>query len=639
MILRCVLLTSLSLWGCSLSNDDLGPDVVVTVQPGTDAIVRVPGQPPESGQARDSQDTLESIALDATKVLNENCASCHDEKVRSGNFGSIGNLEEMISSKRYIVPGSAENSEVYKRILTNMPPGKRLDPKSAEVVKKWIDGIKVEKSQELSESEIYKMIATDLKREEHATPAGRAGLRYFTFHVPRNQNLTASSLATYRLGFLKVLNSLSQSPEIIKPRLVDTEQTVYAVKLGDLGISATEFDAVISEHYPFCKGSNFLVNDQVNSDNAKRLGAPCYLIRADWFTATAPLPSIYARLLKHPQSRQGLEERLGFNLNENLASRQIMRSGFKNSGVSSYNRLIERHAQINGRPYWISYDFGTLESKGNLFLNPFGPRELVSQDDSAANQDGLSEKIFEHDGGEVIYQLPNGMLAYYLAKSNGESIDKGPTQIVKQDGAPSQFVSAIVNGISCMNCHSAGLINKDDEVKTDLFALSEQELLELSDREKDILSEIHPDVPVMRAQIEADNTSYFRALEQLGIDRTRPDPVNESFRIYNRNLTKDDIIHEIGIETNLFQQILTTQLFQLVWGSVFRRELYLSREEFQSGLTLLQSLPVFSDIVVPPSRGDYVVGPLCMSKDPLLMNECFLNAEGILKDLRERVSL
>ena len=38
---------------------------------------------------------------------------------------------------------------------------------------------------------------------------------------------------------------------------------------------------------------------------------------------------------------------------------------------------------------------------------------------------------FEHDGGESIFSLPNGFQAYYLNTADGKTLDKGPTNIVR----------------------------------------------------------------------------------------------------------------------------------------------------------------------------------------------------------------
>ena len=125
----------------------------------------------------------------------------------------------------------------------------------------------------------------------------------------------------------------------------------------------------------------------------------------------------------------------------------MARAAFNASGVSRNNRLIERHESTNGA-YWRSYDFGGNADRKNVFAHPLGPGD---------GQDG-----FEHDGGETIFALPNGLQGYMLIDARGARIDKGPMEIVRDN---KQADGAVVNGISCMSCHNRGLIEKADQLR------------------------------------------------------------------------------------------------------------------------------------------------------------------------------
>ena len=68
------------------------------------------------------------------------------------------------------------------------------------------------------------------------------------------------------------------------------------------------------------------------------------------------------------------------------------------SGVSGQNRMVERHDAQFGA-YWKSYDFKPNNTKSDLAQFPLGP----------VFKDHPFEKLaFEHDGGELIFNLPNG---------------------------------------------------------------------------------------------------------------------------------------------------------------------------------------------------------------------------------------
>jgi serine/threonine-protein kinase len=120
--------------------------------------------------------------------------------------------------------------------------------------------------------------------------------------------------------------------------------------------------------------------------------------------------------------------------------------------------LIERHVSQNGY-YWKSYDFLDTDDpkngKSNIIRFPLGP-------EFPANP--FPELAFTHDGGEVIFSLPNGMQGYMLVDSKGKRINAGPPDLVfdfnQVSGTP-----LIVNGLSCINCHSEGMIQPPrDEV-------------------------------------------------------------------------------------------------------------------------------------------------------------------------------
>ena len=65
---------------------------------------------------------------------------------------------------------------------------------------------------------------------------------------------------------------------------------------------------------------------------------------------------------------------------------------------------------------------------------------------------------FEHAGGEIIYNLPNGLQAYVLVDDKGKRINEAPIEVVS-DRSPSRKTShsQISNGLSCIACHDNGM--------------------------------------------------------------------------------------------------------------------------------------------------------------------------------------
>ena len=166
-------------------------------------------------------------------------------------------------------------------------------------------------------------------------------------------------------------------------------------------------------------------------------------IHVDWFLATASLPPLYHDILNLPETDRELEERLEVNVVENLRNapgKRVWRAGFSDSGVSNHNRVVERHISRYGA-YWKSYDFAGSVGTQNIFTHPLS---------------------FTHDGGEVIFNLPNGLQAYYLSDAGGRRLDEAPINIVRNPAASDPTVR---NGLSCIGCHTEGMRDFEDQVR------------------------------------------------------------------------------------------------------------------------------------------------------------------------------
>ena len=213
---------------------------------------------------------------------------------------------------------------------------------------------------------------------------------------------------------------------------------MYRIDLRDLKWTSDSWRTIL-ESYPY----GLLQNSK--DAIALRAETQCQIpvVRADWFISTASRPPLYHVLAQIPNTDKKLESLLQVNVQRNLKEDRVIRAGFTRSGVSQHNRLIERHESIFGA-YWKSYDFAGSTGRKNLFDFPLGPGDTAVD--------------FDHDGGEIIFQLPNGMLAYMLTDEKGNRIDKGPTSIVSD---PRQRDRAVVNGVSCMSCHYGGFIQKN----------------------------------------------------------------------------------------------------------------------------------------------------------------------------------
>ena len=262
-------------------------------------------------------------------------------------------------------------------------------------------------------------------------------------------------------------------------------------------------------------------------------------VRADWFIANASRPPLYHALLDIPEKLHDLEERLDVDPAADFHRNKLARAGFATSGVSSQNQLVDRHSASYGA-YWKSYDFKQNEGKGNLFRFPLGP---------VFDGNPYSRQAFEHAGGEIIFNLPNGLQGYVLVDARDQRIDVGPIEVVG-DALKTAGTSAIVPGLSCMACHAQGIVPFKDTIR-------EGQGLSGAPREK--VEMLYPEQAAMDRLIARDQDRYLKALEEAtgaflkqGEDREKsmrdfPEAVGAMARAYLKDLGPEDMAAEFGV--------------------------------------------------------------------------------------------
>jgi mono/diheme cytochrome c family protein len=180
-----------------------------------------------------------SLAGQAREILEGSCASCHGQK-SSGGLTNITNLEILVASG-LIVPGSPEESLLYRRMLSNMPPPPAtLVPKNqSDIIAEWIRSGAPTGSEAQNKNrkplELEKDIVNLIKNDFNALgPAEQAQARYFTSWPIWNLNISEEVIKDLDQGLAKFVNSLSSSSRLVMPKPLNAERSVFRVFLSDI---------------------------------------------------------------------------------------------------------------------------------------------------------------------------------------------------------------------------------------------------------------------------------------------------------------------------------------------------------------------------------------------------------------------
>ena len=396
----------------------------------------------------------QQIAQDAYAIFEQSCFICHGP---AGSFKESLLIDHnTLIQNGTVIPGNPNASELYNRLVTTdtakrMPLNQpQLSAQAINTIRNWIlagapdwTATSTTDGDFISPGEMLNTIETHLMS---LAPFDRAFARYFTMTHLYNAGETAGVLEGYRNGLSKLVNSLSWGIEVINPQPIDPQQTIFYIDLRhyewDVNDGWTQIEGVYPYHIAFDAPTETALREQLGRLQTE-MSCDVPSIYIDWFLATASLPPLYHDLLSLPLTDRELETRLEVDVVRNLLNApgvRVRRAGFNDSGVSNNNRVVERHTSRYGA-YWKSYDFAGSVGTQNIFTHPLA---------------------FTHDGGEVVFNLPNGLQGYYLANASGFRLDAAPINIVSNPAASDPTVR---NGLSCMGCHTEGMKIFEDEVR------------------------------------------------------------------------------------------------------------------------------------------------------------------------------
>lgn len=508
-------------------------------------------------------DAAAKLPQQAYEILKSRCYRCHGGSAKQAGIDVLSRenlLQERgeIGAKfAFVVPGDAAKSQLLDAISggadsympkEGSPEAKAMTDAEKDLLQTWVaagaEFPQVETRPFVSETQILKAMRDYLLKVK---ADDRNYVRFYTFtHLHNNPKVSDLDLRLYRAALAKAINSLTWSRDIYLPQpLANTGDSVYVIDLHQLGWDRNNLWGEILSHYPYGLKYDFIKDEtqkQVWKDVVQFSGADMPYLRADWFVVTATQPPLYHQLLDIPDTLMGLEQRLQFDIHQNFLHGDVQRSGYAKSGVSKQNRLLERHTSPVTPYFWISYDFLPKRARGDLSRFPLGPK---------FEGNPYNNQAFDHDGGEIIWSLPNAMQAYMLVNAQGGRIDQGPVEVVF-DRSAVLGTPSIINGISCMYCHRDGMITEfRDELR---------EADSLGGPAREFLLEVYPPHDDMQSMTHRDQEHFLRALDRVmgpflkfGDDAGKPigefpEPVGKVAEMYSQDLTPQELALELNLE-------------------------------------------------------------------------------------------
>ena len=477
----------------------------------------------------------QQIAQDAYAIFEQSCLICHGP---DGAYKETLLIEHnTLIENGTVVPGNPDASELYNRLLTTdtakrMPFNQpQLPAQAIDTIRNWIlagapdwTATSTTDGSFISSTEILNTIETHLMS---LAPFDRAFARYFSMTHLYNTGESAQILQEYRNGLSKLINSLSWGSTVTNPQPIDPQGTIFYIDLRhyewDRNDGWTQIEGAYPYHIPFDAPTQTALRAQLGRLQTE-MNCDVPSIHIDWFLATASLPPLYHDLLSLPLTDRELETQLDVDVVRNLLNApgvRVWRAGFNNSGVSNNNRVVERHTSRYGA-YWKSYDFAGNVGTQNIFTHPIS---------------------FTHDGGEVIFNLPNGLQGYYLVNASGFRLDDAPINIVSNPAASDPTVR---NGLSCMGCHTEGMKTFEDQVRP----VIESNATPAYDKAQAL--RLYAEKSAMDALVAEDMERYREALEATGGTFDDIEPISRFHEAFQGTVDVAHAAASVGLETEVF---------------------------------------------------------------------------------------
>ncbi len=471
----------------------------------------------------------EPAAAKAYAAFDQFCARCHQrgklKGLRAANgFANILDLQAIAANPALVQPGNPDASRIYTMMLSRAMPydvahdAKGAEPTATELtaVRDWLQSLppppQCPQKRALSSKDELALI------EKAVAEAGAeaANLRFVTLRHLATACAPVGELAAYGEAVTRLVNSLSFGLEPVS--LTANETGIFQINLARIGWDRQRWERLVAG-YPYASGRD------VPGPLGETLKTKIPVVRGDWFVTAATQAPLYYELLGLPDRLQSLQSSLQIDVIGDMSSARARRVGTRSSPFARGSRLLQRHPFANGA-YWTTFDYAPTPGRADLFDAPAGPGARGAQ---------------KADANFVMFSLPNGYNAFYIANTDGIRVNALPQSVVRNEAKPGQPIGA---ALACFSCHENGPRGAEDELRPRLQADTA-----LSREGRDRLLAMHAAPDELQRLIGEDAKRLQKALELSSVDPTKRvnglQPLESLVQRYQRKMSLDEAASEL----------------------------------------------------------------------------------------------
>ena len=526
----------------------------------------------------------QNLAQQASALFQQHCHSCHAANAPFAGDVLIDNHAALMASGT-VVSGNPEASSLFQLLLADPPIrmprlGQPLSEPEIATIRAWIAAGAPDWEITPPPRDFITPDAMLTAIQQHVNSLAsfdRPFARYFSMTHLYNAGETDEALGAYRRALSKLINSLSWGREVIRPQPIDLAQTLFYIDLRNYEWDVRDAWPKMEAVYPYPNDyGEHATYAPLYETLQQELACEVPFLQVDWFLATASLPPLYHDILDLPETDRELEEQLDVDVAGNLQNApgfRVWRAGVNESRVSENNRVVERHTSRYGA-YWKSYDFAGNVGAQNILTHPLS---------------------FTHDGGEIIFNLPNGLQAYLIVAKTGTRIDSAPVEIVSNPAARDPKVH---NGLSCIGCHTKGMQEFDDDVR----AVIEAHVNPPYDKAQAL--RLYVEQATMDDWLAVDTERFRAALEAAGGIFGETEPVERFHQRFGEPLDAAQAAAAVGYSTSAFrEEIENGKLQTFGLQSLLPEDGSVQRDTWTSQFGNIAASLFSEDVVVIPVGG------------------------------------